>query len=159
MDRKPVNIVNSFLLSSWYLCKCGKPVQVLLAVAGYFKCASALDARTGQGWVKQVFSFISAPQGKKALLITTDNYLQTGVSEIHEFTAGSLTARVPSSGPYFLAAFAAMGSTQYRRGNGCKIPPSFVQMPLSLAGFWSKTEEETFLSEYAAFKWSASCLA
>lgn len=32
-------------------------------------------------------------------------------------------------------------------------------MLLKLTGFQSKTEEGIFLSEYAAFKWSDSCLA
>lgn len=158
MDRKPVNMANSFLLSPQYLRKCGKLVQVLLAVVGDCKRASPLGARTRQGWVKQVFSFISSPQGKNVLLITTDNYCNTGVSGIQEFTAGSLTVRVSSSGHYFPTTFGAVGSTWHRKSNGCKSPPSFVKMPLSLAGFQSKTEEKTFLSENAAFKRSASCL-
>lgn len=40
---------------------------------------------------KYFLSFLLLGGGKNALLIATDNYLNTGISEIQEFTAGSLT--------------------------------------------------------------------
>lgn len=79
--------------------------------------------------------------GKNTLLIATDNSLNTGVSEIQAFTAGSLTVSAPSSGPYFSAAIGARGLTDYRKGNGYKSPPLFVQMPLSLKESQCKRED------------------
>lgn len=88
-----------------------------------------------------IFFHFCSLGGKNALLIATDNYLNTGISEIQEFTAGSLTVWVPSSGPYFPAAFGARGLTHYRKGYGCKSPPLFVQVSLSLAESQSKKED------------------
>lgn len=88
-----------------------------------------------------VFFHFCSSGGKNTLLITTDNSLNTGVSEIQEFTAGSLTVWVPSSGPYFPAAIGTRGLTDYRKGSGYESPPSFVQVPLSLAESQCKRED------------------
>jgi len=60
----------------------------------------------------QVFSFICA-RGKDVLLITEDNYLNTGVNEIQKFTVVSLTVWIPISELHFPTTFGAWSSNQY----------------------------------------------
>lgn len=49
-----------------------------------------LMQKPGKDESSVLFHFCSSG-GKNALLIATDNYLNTGISEIQEFAAGSLT--------------------------------------------------------------------